>query len=531
MIDNIFQSTLFALLLVRSHFLLKFLIVYSDNNVILQIHLDHYDNYSHWATIVKFLYTEGRLSDLHDTIIAYTSHPMGSSLLVYFATYLAGYTDSVLIIGQFALILSCIYAMFSVVRDSSRILILAMLFNTIAAFNHFNKAIRMNNLLVDFLLPLLALAGIAGIYKMCNNLKGMSFYTLLVVSALTLVKSSAIFFAAIILVYYLYESIRHLFREKGKFKSSLLVRMTSVLSSMPIWLWNIHVKANFPVTKHEVSVTSYQEIFQAKDGTIIHQITDLFIGTIRSLSTVSTQGIILVQVMMIGAYMMIRWGIGRKKSIPWQLALINIITIIYYIGIYAMFLFSMPTEEALYLAGFDRYASSMVIMALGLAGMFLARQIDYAFYEQRIDYRNFKSYKSIKTKKLYQYTSIFLLFSSVSLIMSESGGLLYNEVNYQTSAAGEITSKTGNHMTLNDDRYLIVIPNKEEVDNYFVGFFGKYWLYSPNVDGREDFNMSLAEFKDLIALYDKIMILEDHYTFNEMTELLKRSNLSTGYIY
>lgn len=115
--------------------------------------------------------------------------------------------------------------------------------------------------------------------------------------------------------------------------------------------------------------------------------------------------------------------------------------------------------------------------------------------------------------------------------MSESGGLLYNEVNYQTSAAGEITSKTGNHMTLNDDRYLIVIPNKEEVDNYFVGFFGKYWLYSPNVDGREDFNMSLAEFKDLIALYDKIMILEDHYTFNEMTELLKRSNLSTGYIY
>ena len=30
--------------------------------------------------------------------------------------------------------------------------------------------------------------------------------------------------------------------------------------------------------------------------------------------------------------------------------------------------------------------------------------------------------------------------------------------------------------------------------------------------------MSLAEFKDLIASYDKIMILEDHYTFNEMTK-------------
>lgn len=297
---------------------------------------------------------------------------------------------------------------------------------------------------------------------------------------------------------------------------------------MPIWLWNIHVKASFPVTRHEVSVTSYQEIFQAKDGTIIHQITDLFIDTIRSLSTVSTQGILLVQVMMIGAYSIIRWEIGRKNPILLQLALIDIITIIYYIGIYAMFLFSMPTEEALYLAGFDRYASSMVIMALGLAGIFLARQIDYTFYEQRIDYRNFKSYKSIKTKRLYQYTSIFLLFSSVLLIMSESGGLLYNDANYQTSAAGEITSITGNHMTLNDDRYLIVTPNKEEVDNYFVGFFGKYWLYSPDVDGREDFKMSLAEFKDLIASYDKIMILEDHYTFNGMTELINGKTYQPG---
>lgn len=431
-------------------------------------------------------------------------------------------------IGQFALILSCIYAMFSVVRDSSRILIIAMLFNIIAVFNHFNKAIRVNNLLVDFLLPLLALAGIAGIYKMRNNLKAMSIYTLLVVSALTLVKSSAIFFAVIILVYYLYESIRHLFREKGKFKSSLLVLMTSILSFMPIWLWNILVKANFPVTKHEVSETSYQEIFQAKDETITHQITDLFIGTIRSLSTVSTQGILLVQVMMIGAYIIIRWVIGRKNSILWQLALINIITIIYYIGIYAMFLFSMPTEEALCLAGFGRYASSIVIMALGLAGMFLARQIDYAFYEQRIDYRNFKSYKTIKTKKLYQYTSIFLLFSSVLLIVSESSGLLYNDVNYQTSAAGEITSITGNHMTLNDERYLIVTPNKEEVENYFVGFFGKYWLYSPNVDGREDFNMSLTEFRNLIASYDKILILEDHYTFNEMTKLMNGKTYQPG---
>lgn len=99
--------------------MLKFLITYSINNIFLHIYLNHYDNYSHWATIIKFLYPEEWLPDVHDTLISYTSYPMGSSLLVYFATYLAGYTDSVLMIGRFALILSCIYAMFSVVRDAS----------------------------------------------------------------------------------------------------------------------------------------------------------------------------------------------------------------------------------------------------------------------------------------------------------------------------------------------------------------------------------------------------------------------------
>ncbi|MGH2081286.1 hypothetical protein ACRCJU_08120 [Aerococcus urinaeequi] len=87
------------------------------------------------------------------------------------------------------------------------------------------------------------------------------------------------------------------------------------------------------MTKHDVSLTSYQEIFQAKDGIIIHQITDLFIDTITSLSTVSTQVLLLAQVIMLGAYIIIHLVIGKKNSILWQLSLINIITIIYYIGI------------------------------------------------------------------------------------------------------------------------------------------------------------------------------------------------------
>lgn len=101
---------------------------------------------------------------------------------------------------------------------------------------------------------------------------------------------------------------------------------------------------------------------------------------------------------MIVAYLIIRFKVKRKNPILWQLLLIDEIVVVYYLGIYAMFLFSMPTEEALYLAGFDRYASSIVILALGLPMMFLAREIDYSLYEQNVAKRNFKSYKNIQTK-------------------------------------------------------------------------------------------------------------------------------------
>lgn len=84
-----------------------------------------------------------------------------------------------------------------------------MIFNVFVAFNHFNMAIRMNNVLVDYLLPWIALAGVAGVYKMRHDLKASSTYIFIVVSALSLVKSSASFLAVLILIYYLYESFKN----------------------------------------------------------------------------------------------------------------------------------------------------------------------------------------------------------------------------------------------------------------------------------------------------------------------------------
>ncbi|MFD1389023.1 hypothetical protein ACFQ4Z_19830 [Oceanobacillus oncorhynchi subsp. oncorhynchi] len=495
---------------------------------LLHTSLEHYDNFSHWALIVKFLYTEGSLPTANDAIIGFTSYPMGSSLFVYYATLIGGFDDSIMLIGQFLLLFSCIYALFAVVRDERRVLIITMMFCTIAIFNYFNIAIRMNNLLVDFILPMLTLAGISGIYRMQRNLSQISIFLFLIAASLSLVKSSAMFFVVILIIYYLSRVIMMWRFRKSKLLLLGITLITIICSLLPSIIWNAHVKNTFPESKHEVSVSAYQQIFGNKDFSIIKQITDLFISTITDISTISTQGILLVNLVMFTIFIIIRFGMKRKNSLFRYLLIINIVIIIYYIGIYLMFLFSMPTEEALYLAGFNRYASSIVILALGACMMVLAREIDYSFFEQTIEARSFRSFKSLRTKKWYQYTTLILLFFATLLLLSENNGMRYNNIHFSNSTPSVFSNITDNQMTLNQTHYLVVTPDKEAVDSYLVNFVGRYFLYSPNVEGKEDFIMDDQPFIDLLNNYEKIVILEDHYTFNAMTEKLFDKKLKPG---
>lgn len=497
-------------------------------SILLQVHLDHYDNYSHWALIVKFLYTEGHLPDVGDTIISYTSYPMGSSLFIYFGTVVAGFNDQVMIFSQFLLIFFCILALFSVVRDESRALILGVMFTIIAVFNYFNIAIRTNNLLVDFLLPLFTLAAIAGMYRMRKSFGKMTLYMILVTSVLMLIKSSAIFFSMINVIYYFYLVIKLL--QLHRHKSILLAKAIGgiAISFSPIILWNNYVKVNFPVTKHEVDLTAYSEIFLEKDSKVIKDIIDNFIQTVFNIDTLSTQGVILTLMIMLGGFIVIRYIFHRKNPLLWQLALISLITIVYYMGILLMFLFSMPTDEALQLAGFERYASSIVNLDLGMAMIFLARQIDYTLHEQTISLRNYKSFKNIQTKKIYQFSSVFLLFVSTLILLSETSGILYNDYQRDKTVVSQFEHVIDQQMELTDDQILVVSTNQADVENYLVGFVGKYWLYSPNVVGQENFIMEPNDFITLLSEYDKVLILEDHFTFNTMTRLINNQQFEPG---
>ncbi len=98
-------------------------------------------------------------------------------------------------------------------------------------------------------------------------------------------------------------------------------------------------------------------------------------------------------------------------------------TIVYYIGLLLMYLLAMPTDEAVRLAGFERYASSILIFISGILTIFIVRELDKNFYEQNLNKRGYTSFKNFRNKRIYQLVSYTCLLYFAGSSLSEVNGM------------------------------------------------------------------------------------------------------------
>src|SRR5699024_11952910 len=108
--------------------------------------------------------------------------------------------------------------------------------------------------------------------------------------------------------------------------------------------------------------------------------------------------------------------------------------LVYYIGNSIMFLTAMPPDEAIQVAGYERYLSTIVIFVLGVLTITLVRQLDRAFYEQRHEYRHNHSFKNMFNKKVYQTSVMLMTFFFVGNCVSEVNGMHFIEKSQGTNA-------------------------------------------------------------------------------------------------
>lgn len=500
----------------------------------------HYDNFSHWATIVKFMHFTGRLptNASLDGVISFTSYPPAMGLFINYVIHFVGFSESNMLLAQFCYIWAAIYSVFAFMRDKTRMMLSGLLVLAIAITMVFNVQIRFNNLLVDYVLAAVTLAGLAGVYVYRKQYRQQFIHVILAVANLLLIKNSGAFFAGIIFAYYLYM----LFKNNGMwhkccqqwqviyrvgFKNMALWVLAIIVSVMPFYWWQQHVKHTFPESKHQIDTASYGQQLSGEHTSYLIEIAQKMLHANTDLGSLSTQGLLLINGVLLATWLGMRW-LGLKNRLLKMTILFDGLFLLYYVSIYGMYILSMPRAEAVVLAGFERYLSTMIILLILLSAATLVITLDEHFKEQDFNKRDLRSFSSLPAKKCYQYAGMFFFTFSVIGVNSEIGGMHFNDRLNKHALPQLLKQMTPEINQLNDQRILLVDADQDDVNSYYADFVARYYFFTENADAKEAFNVSPDQFKDINSQYEYMVMPKPHQTYQELAQKTYRENITPG---
>lgn len=316
-----------------------------------------YDNFSHWALVEKTLLSKNRFPNFMDSNIMFQSYPPGSASYIYYVCKITGiHSEWMQMYAQTTLMSGILISLFAFSNKWQNKLLMCVGSVILLAGNT-----RLDSLLVDSLLAITALGGMAFCIYYRNSLHCKLEFILPYVIFLIAIKNSGIFFAIVILIY----ALLHIKKNKKSFG-----KWISVLSGsfVPLILWQKHVKLVFDnglMAKHSMSLSNFETVFGEKGWEDIIAISSKFFRNIFSFSN----AIIYIFLFMLLLWIAIKRS-GTKEENKKRLKNIYFTIVFsyitYQISLFGMYLFTMPLSEALDLAAYSRYHDTILVFVSGI---------------------------------------------------------------------------------------------------------------------------------------------------------------------
>lgn len=482
---------------------LVFLLLVSRQN------LQHYDNFSHWALIVKCLLGTGRYPGAEETLIAFKDYPPGTAVFLYYVCRFLGHGEGVMLAAQTALILACFFAVFGIVREPRRFLLYSFLAMGCSMLSYLNLTIRINNLLVDFLLPLLTLGTLSMLVRFREEPVKAGLCAAVVWGYTGIVKSTGLFFAGAGFLFFAWKLLK-----SGAFplRSRLgLLVLTTVLSLSPYALWQRHVAQELSDTDRKFSLSAQTEEYQAADPALHPQIIRKFAATACSLSGRAGQSFLFCNLLAVGAVIWARLFLRRRWRLGRTLALADGMILAYYTGLLGLYLYAMPEEEALRLAGFERYACSIMVLFAGILILQTESDMERSFAVGIDERGGYMAYSSPEAKRRYQYAVLASLVLALNFLYSEINGLIWIQSGYEDSLQGRVRAVSGDRWypdgIPDERRYLVAaLDQNGQVSDWSVWYVCRYFLYAPNVDVVS--SLKSGQLEEILDSYDFILVLD-----------------------
>lgn len=320
--------------------------------------VSHYDNFSHWALVVKRMLLTDRFPNFQDQVIIYQEYPLGSSSFIYYVAKIVGHTESVWMFAQSYMIIACLLPVFIYCRKNRVLSFLFMLLSTNFILIYI---VQITDLLVDTLLPLAAMSMLIYIYYYARrgNRFGIEFYLFIPFGIWVLqIKNAGVYFCVIASIWILL-GIR---KRKRKFCRVRLIKSVLVAFSpyISLFLWKKHCSYVFvgaEESKHAMTVENYITGLKEKS---LEDIWKICSSWIKFCLTYKEVWLIFFCLVVAGV---IYYFVCKKFRRQFYLATLFAVFlfIAYQIGTMGMYVFSMPLSEALRLASSERYTRSILL--------------------------------------------------------------------------------------------------------------------------------------------------------------------------
>ena len=311
-----------------------------------------YDNFSHWALVVRQMLQTDRFPTFMDPIIEFQDYPLGSASFIYFFCKSVGKeTESIQMLAQAYMMIVSMLPLFSF--SSKKTFIQTILILATTNF-FFVFCVPVTELLVDTLLAVVSAAGMSYAlrYRKATETRQIIPIALYLIQILQ-IKNSGMFFALAISAAVL-----------AGWRENTALRIGCILSSFfTVLLWHKHaayVFADAAHAQHSISSENYQSIIGKKT---MEDIRFIIHADVHRALTIRPVIMTVLLICAVGLIVFLYDKGQFRRYIKISIAAVGLY-ILYQTGTLAMYLFSMPISEARSLASFDRYTSSILIFVI-----------------------------------------------------------------------------------------------------------------------------------------------------------------------
>ena len=470
-------------------------------------HFTSYDNFSHWATIVKCMLRTDRLPGFADTVIRFQSYPPGSSLYIYYVCRILGTAESCFLWAQAGMLSAFLFCLAAFVSKKNWYGICFPVLYGIWALSANNTIYELR---VDTLLPLAGVAAVAIIYyyrKKPDKAQGCAgvLFVLLVN-----IKNSGVFFFGAGVVFLLVYAGPYIRRHKLYFVNTCLLPPLAA-----VFLWKRHVALVFPEgmsSKHAMSIENYGQQIAKKTTEDILQIGLEILGRFVSPEHVEVWMMLLVTLLLLTLLLAGQpvSGVIRLAAASWSWLAV------YTVSLYGMYLFSMPSGEALLLASYDRYILSVLIFIYGMIVIYMLQALD-SHRDSGKSLADGTKKKSVREKAAF-LAAVILMLCPVAYGGARARTLVRQPSFETTKRAG--LQKLIREAGIREGDSCFIYCGGPDYDRRYLFYLTRYELWTADV--LSVMESSFEEQKQLIKDYDYLIIWDND---THMRQYLKEQGL------